>query len=179
MSHMKFNWIDVLFVTLLVRSCYVGFKKGLLLEIFRGFGLLIAVILSFDYYTIVSQLFSAHTRWTGPGPDIISFLVIFLSVLIIFKVFSQIASLFLGGEKISIANRVIGLVFGLGRGLLAISLIGVLFINSPFGYLSKSVKDRAWSGQYVLGIAPGVYKTYKDFWPREKVETPLVKVLEM
>jgi len=179
MPHIKFNWIDILFVTLLFRIGYVALKDGILLEFFRVLGLLIAFILSFNNYTLIGDFLSNHTKWTGTGPGIASFLLIFLSVLFIVKIFSRIANLFLAGGNISITNRLIGFILGLGRWLLSISLIYILAINTPFEYLSKSVRARSFSGKYIANIAPGVYKICIDFYPWSKVETPLVKLLEL
>ena len=81
MPHIKFNWVDILFITLLIRICYIGFKNGILPEFFRLLGLLFAFIVSFNNYTILSQYLSTHTRYPGQELDVISFVFIFFSVI--------------------------------------------------------------------------------------------------
>lgn len=178
MPHMRFNWVDILFVTLLIRICYVGFKNGFLPEFFRLLGLLIAFIFSFNAYTLLSRFLSTHARWTGPGPDVIAFLLIFLLILFIFKMLAIVAAVFLGSENISGPSRTIGLVLGFGRGILLTSLIYILLVNSPFRYLSNSAEDRSFSGPYISGIAYIAYKVCSNFYPWETVETPLVRMLK-
>ena len=178
MPHIKFNWVDIIFVTILFRIGYIGFKNGLLPEFFRLLGLLSAFVLSFNNYTSVSGFLSTHATWTGDNIDVISFLFIFLAILFIFKILAVVSRSFLGGENISGPNRFIGLTLALGRGILLISLIYTLFINSPFEYLSISAEDRSFSSRHISKVAPFVYKNSINFYPWEKTETSLVQLLE-
>jgi len=180
MPHIRFNWVDVLFVILLFRIAYVGLKNGILSELFRVLGLLSAFLLSFNTYTLVGKFLSNNTKWTGSGILIVSFLLIFLSVLLIFKILALVVALFSGANNgnISVTNRLTGLLLSIGRGFLLISLIYVLVINIPFEYVSKSAKDRSFSAQYISNIAPNVYKICMSFYPWAKVDTPLVKLLD-
>ncbi len=178
MPHIRFNWVDIFFVTLLFRISYIGFKNGLLPEFLRLLGLSIAFILSFNNYTSVSTFLSSHTKWTDANLDVISFLSIFLAVLFIFKILALLARRFLGGDNISQVNRLVGATLGLIRGILLASLIYTLFVNSPFEYLERSAKDRSFSGKYLSDIPALIYKTGINFYPGEGIETPLVKQLE-
>lgn len=175
MPHIRFNWVDVLFVILLFRTSYVGFKSGLLLEFLRSLGLLSAFILSFNSYTQVSHFLTVHTTWSNASLDIISFLFIFLAMLCVFKILSMSVKFFLKTENVSNNSKVIGLVLGLGRGLLFISLMYMVLFNTPFEYLKSSLSERSFSGQYVSDIAPMVYRIGINFYPGEQVETPLVR----
>lgn len=177
MPHIRFNWVDILFVTLLIRVSYIGFKNGFLPEFFRLLGLLVAFIVSFNSYTLLSKFLSTHARWAGPKPDLIAFLFIFLSILFIFKILAVAANALIGSENISGPSRLIGLALGVGRGILLISLVYVLLVNSPFSYLSRSVEERSFCSHYIADVAYAVYKTAINFYPWEAVETPLVNML--
>ncbi len=178
MPHIRFNWVDILFVTLLIRICYVGYKNGFLPEFFKLLGLLTAFIFSFNNYALVSNFLATHTPWSGAGPDVISFLFIFLLILVVFRILTKGIDLFFGGGNISMFSSLAGLALAAGRGLLLVSLIYVLLVNSHFEYLSKSVQERSTSGQYIVNIAPAVYKTGIGLYPWKKYETPLVKLLD-
>lgn len=173
MPQIRFNWVDIFFATLLIRICYVGFKNGILSEIFRSIGLLTAVIVSFNTYTVLSQHLTNHTRWAGAKPDILSFLFIFCGILFMFRVLASIVR----SENISGFNRAMALILSCARGILLISLVYSLFVNSPFGYLSRSANERSFSGQYISDVAPLVYKVGSSIYPW-KADTPLIKLLE-
>ena len=84
----------------------------------------------------------------------------------------------MGKENISGPNKIVSLVLGFGRGVLLIGLIYIAFVNSPFKYLSMSTEDRSFSGQYLFNVAPSVYRVGINFYPWERNETPLAKLLE-
>ena len=113
MSLTKFGWIDIVFVTLLIRIGYIGLKNGFLPEIFRLFGLFSAFVLSFNNYTLISGFLTNHTKRSGASLDVVSFLFIFLATLFIFKLLAMLAGLLSNRENVSLPNRISGLIFGL------------------------------------------------------------------
>jgi|SRR3989338_2074878 len=178
MPQIKFNWVDIFFVILLFRTCYVSFKNGLLPEFFRLSGLFLAFVLSFNNYILVSDFLAKHTGLTGLKADITGFSFIFLSVILVFKLLAVLADKILGiSENVSFANKAISLAFGLARGVLLIGLIYILFIHSPVNYFYKSAKEKSFSGQYASLVAPFAYKTGMSVYPLERYETPLVKLI--
>lgn len=178
MPQIRFNWVDVIFVTLIIRVSYVALKNGFLPEFFKFAGLLVTFIVSFNNYVVLSGFISTHTKWSGLKPDIVSFLFIFFVILLLFKILTVATKMLLGVENLSTPNKLVGLTLGLTRGILLISLIYVLCVNGPIGYLSRSVKERSFSGRYISGIAPAAYRACINFYPGVKNDTPLVKLLE-
>lgn len=178
MPLIKFNWVDILFVTLLIRIGYIGYKNGLLSEFLRFLGLLIAFLLSVNNYALISSFLSSHTKWAGEELDIISFLFIFLSVLFIFKIATSVTSMLLDRSLISGISKLAGLAIGFGRGILLISLIYTLFVISPFEYISKSAKDRSLASRYISNVASTAYRIGMGFYPGEKIDTLLARLLQ-
>ncbi|MFH1854002.1 MAG: CvpA family protein [Candidatus Omnitrophota bacterium] len=177
MSLTKFGWVDILFITLLIRIGYIGFKNGLLSEFFRLTGLFSAFIFSFNNYALAGSFLSDRIKWNGASLDIISFIVIFLAIILIFKLIATAANLLSNRENASFSNKIIGLAFGFCRGVLLISLIYVLFINSHVEYLSRSAREKSMLSQYVTDVAPAAYDIGINLYPWTKIDTPLVKLL--
>lgn len=175
----KFGWVDVIFVTLLIRISYIGFKNGLLPEFFRLSGLFFAFIFSFNNYTLLSAFLAKYTSWDSATLYILSFLFIFLAILFIFKLFTVASGLLSSGENVSLPNKMMGMVFGFCRGVLLISLIYVLFLNSHVKYFSRSVKERSIVSQYIAGVGPAAYEIGINLYPWKRIETPLVKLLKV
>jgi len=179
MPQIKFNWVDIFFVIILFRTCYVGFKNGLLPEFFRLFGLFLAFVLSFNSYILASDFLAKHIKLTGLKADIIGFIFIFLITLLAFKLLAVLADKLLGNsENVSLANKIVGLALGLGRGIILIGLIYILFIHSPVNYFYKSAKEKSFSAPYASLVALFAYKIGMSVYPFEKHETPLVKLLK-
>ncbi len=179
MPLIKFNWVDVLFVTLLIRACYIGFRNGLLSEFLRFLGLLIAFLLSVNNYTLISSFLSSHTKWAGEELGIISFLFIFLSVLLVFKIAASVIGVFLDRNMISGLSKLTGLGIGFGRGILLISLIYVSFVNSPFEYISRSARDRSLASLYISNVASTAYRIGMNFYPGKKIDTSIARLLQV
>ncbi len=178
MPQIKFNWVDIFFIILLFRTCYVSFKNGLLPEIFRFLGLFLAFVLSFTNYILAASFLAKHARLTGLKAEATGFISIFLTVLLVFKLLAVAANKLLGNsENVSFANKIVGLVFGVLRGVLFIGLFYFLFIHSPVDYFYKSAKEKSFSAPYASLVAPFAYKTGISVYPFEKYETPLVKLL--
>lgn len=179
MPQIKFNWVDIFFVILLFRTCYVGFRNGLLPEFFRFLGLFLAFILSFNNYILVSDFLAKHAKLTGLKAEITGFLFVFFMILLAFKLLAILAAKLLGSsENVSLANKIVGLVLGLGRGALLTGLVYILFIHSPVDYFYKSAKEKSFLAPYASLVAPFAYKTGMSVYPFEKHETPLVKLLK-
>lgn len=178
MPNIRFNWVDLFFLTLLVRICYIGYRNGFLPEIFKSLGLFFAFLISFNNYTLLNDALLKYIKFPGARLEVISFLFIFLSIILLFKVLSLIAVNFLGiSEKISLINMVMGLVLSFGRALLFLGLLCFFLSNSPVSYLSKSVRHKSLSGQYLIDVAPMVYKGSMNYYVWKKVRTPLVEEL--
>jgi uncharacterized membrane protein required for colicin V production len=178
MPNIRFNWVDLVFLTLLVRICYIGYKNGFLPEIFKSLGLLCAFLFSFNSYTLLSNALLRYIKFPNARLEVISFLFIFLSIILLFKLFSLIAVNFLGiSEKISLTNMVIGLILSFGRALLFLGILCFFLSNSSMEYLSKSVRSKSLTGQYLNDVAPMVYKSSMNFYIWKKVKTPLVDEL--
>ncbi len=181
MPHLKFNWVDVLFVTLLIRIGYIGFKKGFLLESIKLLGLLFSVVFSINNYTKLADfLANRSTRLARSVDDIVSFLAIFIIGILIFKIVSILVGLFIGHNKDKkpvLVSIVIGLLLGIVRGLVVIGLTYTLFISSPFKYLVVSTKENAFSSKYAQGILPFVYKVGINCYPGEKINSPLLELI--
>ncbi|MBU0759295.1 MAG: CvpA family protein [Candidatus Omnitrophica bacterium] len=174
----KCGWVDILFVTLLIRIGYIGFKNGLLPEFFRLLGLFSAFILSFTNYTLVGRFLTNHTKWNGASLEAISFLFIFLTALFIFKLIAIGVSLLSSQENVSLSSRIIGLAFGFCRGVLLISLIYILFVNNQIRYLSRSAREKSIISRYITGIAPAAYDIGINLYPWPRIDTPLAQMLK-
>src|SRR3989338_228970 len=99
MPQIKFNWVDIFFVIFLFRTCYVGFKNGLLPEFFRLLGLFLAFVLSFNNYILVSGFLAKHAKLTGLKAEITGFLFVFFIALLAFKLLAVLVAKLLGSPE--------------------------------------------------------------------------------
>ncbi len=176
MPQIKCNWVDFIFVTLLIRICYVGYKRGFLPEFFSFFGLIFALILTANNYPYLS-LFLGKWIKGDVSPKIISITLLFLGTLLFFKILSKVISFLIKSENAPTLNRVVGLVLGIGKAILFSSILLIAAMFSPFEYLQKSTKEKSFFSPYILKIAPITYRFAIKFYPSVESENPFTDFL--
>lgn len=166
------NWIDIILLIFFLKSALQGFSRGLILSAFKTAGVIIALYMGVFYRdeavkfisdyspveNMLGNIFVASSSSksgmnslgvvgiqsiTDMALGAIGFLLIFLGVVIIF----QVPAYFIDGlvklSKLTVANRVLGMVFAIGRSILWIGLLGAVvtpfFMAFPGSFLEKSI----------------------------------------
>jgi len=160
-----FNWIDLLCITLLVLGCYFGFKKGFTFEVFRFAGIITAMFLALHNYRSLAKILDRYCCLPSIIAKIISFLILVILIVIIFKVASVFVQKIIQVTVIKKLDKIGGLILGLLRYLIITSLvlIGCLFI--PGDYLNESINERSVLGAYVVRVAPAIYSGLIRIFP--------------
>ena len=155
----QFNWVDVFFVILLIRICYVAIKNGFSVELFKLLGTLSAVYLSLHYYIIFSDdIVSRISEKFKPLEDLTFFSFIALAVLgyLIFMLLGKVFSRFIQMEAVPNLNKWGSLILSIIRSFLLVSLIIFVFVIAPTAYFRNSVSN-SYSGKRLFKIAPATY----------------------
>jgi len=179
----QFNWVDIFVIILLFRICYIAIKNGLVSELFKLSGTILAVYLSLHYYTFLSDIVRQRFITQKLSLEFLDFLCfVFLAVLgyLALVILRQVFSYFIKMEALPLLNKWGGLILGISRGFLLSSLvIFVLFISS-ITYLKNSVID-SYFGRRLFKIAPTTYgKVWfgfaSKFIPQEKYNSTIQEV---
>jgi len=155
----QFNWVDIFVVILLLRIGYIAIKKGFSIELFKLLGTVLATYLSFHYYLIFSDYIGSRIRLNKiPLEYLTSLIFVVLGFLgyLIFAILRNLFYRFIKMEAVPNLNKWGGLVLGLARGVLSVSLIIFILVISPLGYLKDSVTG-SYSGKYLFKVAPTIY----------------------
>jgi membrane protein required for colicin V production len=155
----EINWVDIFFVIILLRICYISIKNGMPIEFFKLLGAVAAAYLSLHYYT--SLAFFLRDRFIKNSPlellNFASFIILafagYLALFLLRQIFFRLIKV----EPVPGLNKWAGIIFGLSRGLLFLSLIVFVFALSPLGYMKKSVAA-SYSGKSIFKIAPRAYE---------------------
>lgn len=148
------NWFDIFVVILLLRTSYIGFKNGLSAEVYKAAGLVLSGLAAFSFYKKLVWTINQYTVTLIPDNqlDSISFVVILLAGMLIFKfVFVFIQKVI----ELSFAknfNTTTGLIFGLLRGALIVCFVFVILNWSAVDYIKESIREKSFSGPYIVRI---------------------------
>jgi membrane protein required for colicin V production len=119
------NPFDILIVVIIGYSLVRGLFRGLVKELSSLIGVLSGFYAAYTYYGILAKLFSGLIQ-DESYLNLLSFLIIFCSVLIAVSVLGMIVKYLLNISFLGWVDRIFGVVFGLAKGVLIVS---VLFIS--------------------------------------------------
>lgn len=120
------NPLDVLMVTILGYCLLMGFFRGLLREIFSIIGIFTGFFAGYMFYTSVTKYL---VKWISDPSylDIISFMLIFCSIILIFGVVGIIVQYLWKINLSAWVNRVSGAGMGVFKGILIVSVVMMVF----------------------------------------------------
>ena len=143
MVSIHFSWIDYGIVAIAILSMIVGLVRGFVKEVFSLIIWITAFIVALRFTDVLSHLMihlfhSVHVRM------IISFLLLFIGVLLVGAGINYLLSVLIKKSNLSIPNRILGLMFGLMRAI-AIMISLILFLQ-----LTSVTEWNAWTRSKLL-----------------------------
>lgn len=168
------NWFDYLLVAIVGCSGALAVLRGLVREGMALLGWVVGFVVASHLAGRVTRFLS---RWAGGSqvapPSIVggvgAFLVLFLMSLLVMTLVGRLAHSLVGGAGLSVADRVLGLTFGLARGVFVI-LVGFL------AFKLFNLSEPAWMSNSLLtpichaGVAHLVGWLPQDFPLLERLE---------
>jgi len=164
----QINWVDIIVVIFLIRGGYIGLSQGFSVELFKILGTVAACVLSFLYYAKAAAWLACHSFLSPQVVNPISFLVLFFSLLIAFKMGRILLFRILHLELFGSLERWGGLTLGLARSLIFASLFLFVLTLLPVKYFQESVEEKSFSGSYIKKVAPKVLDFVVQFKPKDK-----------
>jgi len=135
------NPFDIIIIVILGYSLVRGIFRGLVKEVSSIVGVLGGFYASFTYYTKLAKLLSGLIRETA-YLNILSFLIIFCSVLIIVGILGIIIKYLLNIAFLGWVDRIGGVGFGFIKGILIASVLFITltaFLPKGSAFLRNSV----------------------------------------
>lgn len=169
----QINWVDIFVLILLVRGTYIGLRYGFITEIFKIFGIIVALFVSFRYYSNLAQFLATQVFFSKLSPSLqggLSFIALILLTLAIFRLGHFVARSVMRLEASGLLERVGGVICGFIRGGVVAGLILFALNLLPVSYLKTSINENSWSGSRLIKVGPAIYYTIAKFSPGEKSE---------
>lgn len=139
------NFLDFIFIALLLYAAWKGFKRGFVIELFTFLALFLGLYAGIHFSDFVSNVFREHLSVTTEYLPAISFTVIFLAVG---------AMIYFGGKaveklikiiQLSLINKILGfffsslkMIFLMGAGILIIESY-----NEKEEFISEETKTKS------------------------------------
>ena len=163
------NIVDVIVILIILMSGVVGFKRGVFKQLVMTIGFLLVFVISFKLKNPLAEWLSLHLPFFNFGDmfdhvgiiniilyQVISFIIIFSLLMIIFRVVLSITSFF---EKIlkftiilGIPSKILGFIVGLIEGYILAFIIMFILAQPMFGNITENsrFKDKMLNSTPIL-----------------------------
>ncbi len=156
--------LDIIFIIPTVWLAYVGFKKGLIIELSTLLALILGIYVSLYFSDVTAEFlketFDVKTKYLS----LISFIITFVLVVVAVNLIGKLIEKFVDLVAFSFLNKSAGGAFGVLKAIVILSL--VLFfiekIDKKEVILSNDLKENSLFYPYIQPLAPTLIDTFSD-----------------
>ena len=159
------NFIDIVFIVIFGIAGIMGFRKGLIIGLATLAALIVGVWAGYYFSDLVSGWIANLFDYNGPYINIISFLIIFVAVIILVFMLAKIVERAVDLAALSPVNKLAGLAFGVLRAALLLSVL-IYFLNRfdpQRKFITPETRQSSLLFPLVEGIAPVLIPKMKAY----------------
>ena len=162
------NPFDIFIIIIIGYSLIRGLFRGLVKEVSSIIGVLGGFYAAYSYYPMVAKWFT-NLITNSSYLNILSFLIIFCSVLITISILGIVIKYLLNVAFLGWIDRACGLGFGLVKGLLIVTVLFIIlttFLPKGAPLIKKSIlaPHVIWISEKMVNVVPKEMK--KDFFTK-------------
>ena len=168
------NWVDLIVATVLLRTSYNGFGRGLLSELLSLAGAVSATVFAVNYARVVAQAASPWIWFDQTIAGFVVFVGLFLILIVLVHIVIRRLTEIIKWERLHWAIQGLGLVLGALRGLWWSGVILVVLVSSGVTYLQDSVEQRSVLGPRLAQVARENLERVADRFPGASLRGPML-----
>lgn len=159
------NYIDIILVILLLLAAINGFRKGLIAEIASLAALILGIWGAIKFSYVTSEFLIENFDLKTDYLNIISFVVTFIVIVILVHIVGNVVNKLVDTVMLGFVNKLAGLVFGILRSALILSILLVVFnkIDEDMEILSPETKENSRMYEPIRSFAPTIFP-FIDNW---------------
>jgi membrane protein required for colicin V production len=175
---MTFTMFDIIAIIVIIFFALNGFRKGLIIEIFKLTGIIVGFVIALQYIDKSSLLIHSYFPLDEKIEKALGFIFIFIFTLIIFILFGKFTKFILKIALMGWLDRTGGFLFGGFKGILIASAILSIICVLPDSVLFvKNTKNNSILSPYIQNLSPKIYNTISAIFPESKSFTDKIKEL--
>jgi len=150
------NWIDFVIIVLLVFGLARGFIDGFVKELASLLALILGIWGAIKFSTFTAEKLYDYFDMSGKYVGIIAFLITFIIIVIIIHFLGLLVDKFVTTLSLGFLNRLLGIVFGLLKTALILSVIFVVLnaIDAKRPFLPRETIEHSRLYYPVADLAP-------------------------
>ena len=156
--------IDIIIVCCFLPSLYFVLKNGLVKQVISLVVIILGIKLSIQFSEVVSQWILERVEIQPTWASIISFVVIFLAVALVFGLLGNLIEIILKVTLLGWLNKLLGIVFSFVEVAVILSILLYLFnsINNLLDLVSEDIIAESKFYQPLLNLADKLFPTLKS-----------------
>lgn len=164
------NYIDIILGLLLIFSAIGGFKKGLVTEVASLAALILGIWGAIHFSGITTELLIKYFDLKTDYMNIISFVVTFIVIVILVHIVGNVVSNMVDTAGLGVVNKLGGMVFGLLRAILFLSILLIVFdkIDNDVQIIPEKAKKSSSMYEPIKNIAPSIFPFIDDWYEKHK-----------
>lgn len=153
------NYIDIVLCILLLLAAINGFSKGLIAEVASIAALILGIWGAIEFSHITTEFLVENFNMKSQHMNIISFVITFVVIVVLVHIVGSTVSKLAETVLLGFANKLAGLVFGVLKSALILSIILVVFdkIDEDVHILSPETKENARMYEPIRSLAPSIF----------------------
>jgi membrane protein required for colicin V production len=153
------NWIDIVIIVLLIFGLARGFINGFIKELASLLALILGIWGAIKFSTFTAGRLYDYFDMTGPYVGIIAFMVTFVIIVVIIHFLGLLLDKFVETISLGFLNSLLGLVFGVLKSALILSVIFVVLnaINARHHFLPEEKIEQSKFYNPIADIAPAIF----------------------
>lgn len=138
------NILDILIGIPLIYAIYKGFTKGFIYEIATLLALILGVYGAIHFSDFTAEVIQDTFKYESQYMEYISFIVTFIVIVIGINLIGRVMDKTVEAVALGFVNRLLGLAFGLLKGVLILSIVIHLlnYVNDRFSFISEEKKKK-------------------------------------
>jgi membrane protein required for colicin V production len=159
------NYIDIILGLILLFSAIGGYKNGLIAEVASLAALILGIWGAIHFSDITTGLLIKYFDLKTDYLNIISFGITFIVIVILVHIVANVVSNMVDSIMPGVVNKLGGMVFGLLRSILFLSIVLIVFdkIDEDVEIISKDVKSKSRMYEPIRNLAPSIFP-FIDIW---------------
>lgn len=153
------NYIDIIILILLLLSAISGFKKGLVSELASLAALILGIWGAFEFSDITAEFLIENFNWHWRYLNVVSFVLTFIVIVILVHIVGSVVNKIVETALLGFLNRLAGIVFGVLKTALILSVILVVFdrIDRDVNIIPEDKKAESRLYQPLRNFVPAIF----------------------
>ncbi|MFI3268658.1 MAG: CvpA family protein [Rikenellaceae bacterium] len=156
---------DIIFIIIFAIAIWLGFKKGLIVELCGIIGVILGIYISYNF----SDYIFAKLNITDEITQLISYVLIVVAVLVLVYILAKAVSKLLNLTGLGLVNKVLGAIASLGKYVIITSMFLTVFnsLNNNLNWVGRSKIDESICYAPLLQVSETIFpffRRYKSFF---------------